>query len=150
MSLPGDANNIVCGQSKLAIQHPPVTDGVMRLPGCRLNMNANAQGLLQATPEAGDYVPHQAPHPARGSDTHRIVAVVVEHAGPCPVTGQVSIENRRMDIRNLLGGEDAAVVLVGYQFFRTCWTAKVSEAFKKMGIPQSIDLYTRQPSQPRF
>lgn len=83
------------------------------------------------------------PHPARGSDTHRILACVFEHSVPLDIStfrlsnsavGAIGTEtsSRLLDVRLLLGNH--GVNLAGIQFYRTCWTKKISEFYTQMGI----------------
>ena len=91
-------------------------------------------------PEGSDHWTCIPPHPARGSDTHRVVAVVVEHERPLEVglletlrdVGTIpEYRGRLTDLQALLASDDMR--LLGYQFYRTCWTKLVSQFYSQIG-----------------
>lgn len=92
-------------------------------------------------PSKQDELSNLPPIPARGSDTHRILLVVLEHEqkiGLDEITlstesnkGVEPYQDRLVDVRNLLAKD--GIRLFGYQFYRTCWTKTVSEFYQKLG-----------------
>ena len=104
--------------------------------------NANEKHTFTPN-ESADLLKAIPPHPSRGSDTHRIVAFVLEHEQPLNkiLTDSASTveheKSRHTNIKQLLE-ESEGVRLVGYQFFRTCWTKVVNQFCHKMGIPERI------------
>lgn len=102
-------------------------------------------------PSADDALPCIPPHPARGSDTHRIVAFVLEHANPLALEALIlaheippaasAYKLRVTDMRRVLAGgtEDGGDVrLMGYQFYRTCWTRAVSQFYPQIGTAAAL------------
>jgi len=100
-------------------------------------------GRNTISPEEGDLMGYIPPHPARGSDTHRILIVLLEHditlklplktaAGLAPLYDQRIIELRRLLSRS-------EVKLFGYNFFRSCWTAQTSPLWTDvLKVPEPI------------
>jgi hypothetical protein len=104
---------------------------------------------LSVVPETVDYWKCIPPHPARGSDTHRIVTVVIEHDKPIEpsyleahqdINAAPEYLARLTDLHSLLGREN--VKLLGYQFYRTCWTKPVSQFYTQIGMHPCINQMT--------
>lgn len=113
------------------------------LSGCltsRLNQSSNSSGDLLFKAEDDDVLNFIPPHPARGSDSHRIIATLLEHDSPITVSClrvDNEISNSKYSDRhmNLLKVSDRSDIrIVGYQFFRTCWTRKTSSFYDSIGI----------------
>lgn len=128
---------------------------------------ASEDGLLRMMPNDTDAIRCIPPHPARGSDTHRIIAVVLEHEAPIGIEqlvpgigpgqesasesldGGVSLpavlySQRKMDLRAVVAteggtkegeGHGRMIPMIGYNFYRTCWTRTVSDFYTRLGKP---------------
>lgn len=110
----------------------------------RLNLRLDPnEETVTVQPNEDDAIPCVAPHPARGSDTHRIVAVLVSHSDPLKLD-EIIDERRRDALQSIPFYKDRVVNLkrlisIGdvsiesYQFFRTCWTIHTSKVYARLG-----------------
>lgn len=108
--------------------------------------------------EDGDFLESIPPHPARGSDTHRVVVVVLEHSSPVEPSQLFNLtleknntplyQNRIVDLRMLLKRED--IQLSGYQFYRTCWTQKVSQFYADLSNIRNYHFTFVELTEPVF
>lgn len=108
-----------------------------------LNARPDREGRVEFSPSSADLWPCVPPHPARGSDTHRILVCVLRHPAPLDAAAvqlakdvtqepESRVAGRLLDVRLVLG--DRSIELVGIQFYRTCWTRQVSAFYSQMGI----------------
>jgi hypothetical protein len=90
-----------------------------------------------------EILPYIPPHPARGSDTHRVVSVMMEHDKPI----MESTFLKTVDIgpgfelyNNRIASLDGirSVSITGIQFHRICWTPAVSMIYQRLGIKEPI------------
>lgn len=106
----------------------------------RLDHNSEASTFKA---EGDDALACIAPHPARGSDTHRIIAVLISHAEPLAL-GDIIDEHRESVLRSVPAYKDRlidlkllatreGIVIEAYQFFRMCWTKETSKVFSRLG-----------------
>lgn len=92
----------------------------------------DADVRLDASSEAAHAF--QPPHPARGTSTHRILTVLMEHDQP------YTIDEARTTADLLKAMKEGGVVC-GYTFFRTCWTRAVSEMYKDGRLEGAEPMY---------
>lgn len=97
--------------------------------------NIRGDGPVVVKPDAS-YV---APHPARGSGSHRLILVLIEHQHPFDRT-----VGGEFDCKQLLGEMGGSVR--GYVFFRSCWTKAVSAIYRDaLNRPEPLFGLVKEP-----
>lgn len=99
---------------------------------------APSEATIRLSPSSPSFHAYEPSHPARGSGTHRFIAVVIENSKPISlsqdryyfITKAILMNFRFLNLGELLSACEGKVV--GYTFFRSCWTKPVSQIYSQV------------------